>query len=80
MVSALVTGLILYRVRDIRHPQELRWMRRVFNVGVSLPVAIAGLSLLAGEGGGLTWLVPAVVMALAGGIVNSWILLIEILR
>jgi len=27
----LSTGIILYRVRAIRHPQELRWLRRVFN-------------------------------------------------
>ncbi len=77
---ALSTGIILYRVRAIHHPQELRWLRRVFNIGASFPIAFAGVSLMLGGGGGLYWVVPGVVVALAGGIINSWVLLIEILR
>jgi modulator of FtsH protease len=77
---AFITSVILYRVRAIHHPQELRWLRWFFNWGASAPVGIAGLTLLSGHGGGIYWLVPGVVVALIGGIVNSWILLIEILR
>jgi hypothetical protein len=76
---ALATGAILYRVRAIHHPRELRWLRRSFNAGASLPI-LGGLSLMLDWGGGLYWLVPGVVVALAGGIVNTWLLLIEILR
>ena len=43
-------------------------------------VVAAGLSLLADGGGGLYWLVPAVLLATISGLVNAWVLLIEILR
>jgi len=31
-------------------------------------------------GGGLLWLVPAVLIALLAGLVNAWVLLVETLR
>jgi modulator of FtsH protease len=42
--------------------------------------AIAGASLLAETGGGLYWLVPAVLLAFAAALVDAWVLLIEIVR
>jgi modulator of FtsH protease len=75
-----VTSTILFRARSLHHPQEMRWLRLFFVLAASLPLAAAGISLLAGAGGGLYWLVPGVVAALLGGIINSWILLVEILR
>ena len=52
----------------------------VIAVVAALPIAVAGVSLLAGAGGGLTWLVPAIVVGFAGAVLNAWVLLIEILR
>ena len=46
----------------------------------TLPVIVAGASLVARSGGGLYWLVPAIVLPLGVGVMNAWILLIEILR
>jgi hypothetical protein len=46
----------------------------------TLPVIVAGASLAAGTGGGLFWLVPAVVLLLGVGVMNAWVLLVEILR
>jgi hypothetical protein len=46
----------------------------------TLPVIVAGASLVARSGGGLFWLVPAIVLLLGVGVMNAWILLIEILR
>ncbi|MGO9828507.1 MAG: hypothetical protein ACLPJH_00065 [Myxococcaceae bacterium] len=46
----------------------------------TVPFAIAGLSLLVHAGGGLYWLVPAVVSSLIAGTLYGWILLVEILR
>jgi hypothetical protein len=46
----------------------------------TLPVVVAGASLVAQRGGGLYWLVPAIVLLLGVGVVNAWVLLIEILR
>jgi hypothetical protein len=45
-----------------------------------VPVLVAGVSELAGVGGGLYWLVPAMILLLGLGIMSAWILLIEILR
>lgn len=45
---------------------------------VGLPVA--GLTLIAGVGGGLAWITPVVMVAFVGGLANAWVLLIEILR
>jgi len=75
-----ITGVILFKARSLHHPQEMRWLRLFFALAASLPLAAAGISLLAGGGGGLYWLVPGVVASLLGGIINSWILLVEILR
>ena len=43
-------------------------------------VIVAGASLVAQAGGGLYWLVPATVFMIVAGLVNTWVLLIEILR
>jgi len=41
---------------------------------------LAGVTLLAQAGGGLYWLVPSVLAALTFGLINAWVLLVEILR
>jgi hypothetical protein len=46
----------------------------------TLPVIAAGASLLARNGGGLYWLVPAIVLLLGVGVMSAWVLLIEIAR
>jgi hypothetical protein len=46
----------------------------------TLPLLIAGVSVFAGAGGGLYWLVPGTLLAFASGIFNSWVLLVEIQR
>jgi hypothetical protein len=43
-------------------------------------LAVAGATLLAGAGGGLYWIVPAVIASVVFGLLNAWVLLIEILR
>lgn len=45
-----------------------------------VPIVIAGVTLLAGSGGGLYWLAPAVILAYVSALANAWVLLIEILR
>jgi len=43
-------------------------------------LAVAGGTLLAQAGGGLYWLVPSVLAAIIFGLINVWVLLVEILR
>jgi len=45
-----------------------------------LLVAVGGLSLLLGFGGGLYWLVPGWIAGVLVGIVNAWVLLVEVKR
>jgi hypothetical protein len=40
----------------------------------------AGVSLLAEQGGGLYWLVAAVILAFGAGVGNAWVLLVEVVR
>ena len=75
--------LWLYR-RAERGPEDTRWRRLV---GRIVPAAmscgcmvLAGATLAAAAGGGLYWLVPSVLAALLFGLVNVWVLLVEILR
>ncbi|MDQ3030331.1 MAG: hypothetical protein M3R09_09960 [Actinomycetota bacterium] len=56
-------------------------------LGTALPVALlvvptvlAGLGVMLGALGGLYWLPVAAVAALVGGLLQAWVLLIEILR
>jgi hypothetical protein len=46
----------------------------------TLPAPLAGLSLLGYLPGGLSWLGAFVVLCLVVGLLNAWILLVEILR
>ena len=46
----------------------------------TLPFIVAGITVWAGAGGGMTWLLVGVVLALICGIANAWVLLVEILR
>ena len=74
--------VILLRARRFYHEQERRWMRVAFGVSFIFPLLLSGLS-LATAGfvpGGLYWLVPSVVIGVVGGLINSWVLLVEILR
>ena len=46
----------------------------------SLPFVVSGVLTLIGARGGLYWMVPGIVAAFLGGILNTWVLLVEILR
>lgn len=46
----------------------------------TVPFAIAGVTLLAGTGGGLYWALAGVVIATVGAVLNAWVLLVEIRR
>jgi len=67
--------------RSEYEPQWSWLVTRVLPMGGSCAcVLVAGISLLASVGGGLYWLVPATVLTIAAGLVNTWVLLIEIVR
>jgi hypothetical protein len=41
---------------------------------------LGGATLIAGRGGGLYWIAPAVVIALLTGLAGAWVMLVEVLR
>jgi hypothetical protein len=91
-VELLATGLIIGAIQvwlDLgasraRGPEDTVWRRivgRVFPAVLSCAcLGVAGATLIAAAGGGLYWLVPSVVAALVFGMINAWVLLVEILR
>ncbi len=46
----------------------------------TVPYVIAGVTLLAEAGGGLYWAAGGVVAGVLGGVINAWVLLVEIRR
>jgi hypothetical protein len=66
---------------DVDASPESRLARTLDRTTPNLPTCllteIAGVTLIAG-GGGLYWLVPAVVLALVSGTLNAWLLLVQI--
>jgi hypothetical protein len=86
LAIGLVTGTFML-ITDARVPmneQETKATRLFARILPSVVtcgcLAVAGVTLLAKGGGGLYWLVPAVVAAFIFGLLNAWVLLIEIQR
>ncbi len=75
---------LIINQRSGRSDQETRltWiLARVFPPVASCGcLVLAGATLLAQAGGGLYWLVPSVIVSIMGGLINAWVLLVEILR
>jgi hypothetical protein len=83
--GVLIGGMQL--VIEIRTPRTEYETTRTWLLGRACPpiltcgcLTAAGASLLALAGGGLYWLVPSVLAAIVFGLVNTWVLLVEILR
>ena len=81
MVLGIVAGaaLILVGRVDIDASPESRLARTLDRTSPTLATSvlteIAGVTLIVG-GGGLYWLVPAIILALVGGMLNAWLLLV----
>jgi hypothetical protein len=48
--------------------------------GSSLPMIVGGLSLMAGSGEGLYWLIAGAIVSLIAALLDAWVLLVEIKR
>jgi hypothetical protein len=48
------------------------------NVITAVLVGVAGLTFLVKAGGGLYWMIPAVLASLIGGVINAWLFLIRV--
>ena len=80
---AIAAILLTRRLRLPRGKDDpLKWtaVPIIVIVAATVPMVAAGISVLAGAGGGLYWLVAAVILGFTGAILNAWILLVEIVR
>lgn len=48
------------------------------NMVTAVLVGLAGLTFLLKAGGGLYWMIPAVVASLVGGVINAWLFLLKV--
>ncbi|MEI8082018.1 MAG: hypothetical protein WCI74_09260 [Actinomycetes bacterium] len=83
-LCALTIGILMYVTIFVVHRgrHDSVFSRRLSRATPSLTTCLftagAGVSLFLGFGGGLIWIVPAVVLAFAGGVTNAWLLLIHL--
>jgi len=83
LALAAISGIALF-VLDRRggHDRENRVARYVEraspNMVTAVLVGLAGLTFLIKTGGGLYWMIPAVLASLIGGVINAWLFLIKV--
>ena len=81
ILLGFITGVVLVaaghgkRALDTRLAQLLD--RFSPNLVTTVLMLVAGATLVAGYGGGLYWLVPAVLAGLISGVTNAWLFLIQ---
>jgi modulator of FtsH protease len=85
LAVSLVLGTVVGRLPTIhdttvQEPRAWLWGRWSVRVAGTVPLIVGGVSILAASGGGLYWVVAGIVFAVAGAILNAWVLLVEILR
>jgi modulator of FtsH protease len=61
-------------------PKGAMMIRVVSHQLATLPMFLAGLSLVARWGGGLYWLIPGTIFSFSTALINAWVLLVEIQR
>jgi hypothetical protein len=75
-----VASYLQRRGHDKSHPRAWTVSRILAAQVPMLGSLAAGALLLAGARGGIYWLVPGTLLSIVGGLVNAWVLLIEIVR
>ncbi|MDP9219193.1 MAG: hypothetical protein M3P23_01475 [Actinomycetota bacterium] len=78
----LVTAVTISAVRSHLPVTNWRWTALTILLALvsTVPMLVAGVSLVAGAGGGLYWAVAEIVLGFAVAVYYAWILLVEILR
>jgi len=83
LALAAVAGAALF-ILDRRAGHDgggevVRYIERASpNLVTAVLVAVAGVSFLLKAGGGLYWMIPAVLAGLVGGVINAWLFLLKI--
>jgi hypothetical protein len=83
LALAAISGIALF-VFDRRagHDPDNRVARYIEqaspNMVTAVLVGLAGLTFLLKAGGGLYWMIPAVVASLVGGVIHAWLFLLKV--
>ena len=81
LVFGVALAMLLSRSLPPRSaPRAWRLGRQGVVAAGTLPLIIGGASVLAETGGGLYWTVAGMIFAIAGAVLNAWVLMVEILR
>jgi hypothetical protein len=80
MLAAPLAIQISSRNLDAAVSPAKRSARAAVTVAAGAPFLIAGVLLYGGSNAGLYWAAAGVIISLVGGVWNTWILLVEILR
>jgi modulator of FtsH protease len=78
VIWVVVSDVGTWRMTPVKFRRRL--ILTAFGLGATLCTTIAGVSLVVQAGGGLYWLVPAIVLAFLAALTDAWVLLIEIVR
>jgi hypothetical protein len=83
LAVAVVSGIALFVLdRRAGHSADqgvARYIERFSpNTTTAVLIGAAGITFLLKAGGGLYWLIPAVVASLLGGTVNAWLFLVKV--
>ena len=83
LAVAAVSGVALLVLdRRAGHGSDQRVARYIErfspNTVTAVLVGIAGFTFLLKGGGGLYWLIPAVMASVLGGVVNAWLFLVKV--
>jgi len=62
------------------HPRRWAVTRIIQTQFANIPFCVSGILLLRGSPAGFYWLAPGFIFSLVGGVLNAWVLLVEILR
>jgi len=82
LVVAGVCGAVLFFL-DQRAGHDREGVARYIEVAspnliTAVLVAVAGVTFLVKVGGGLYWMIPAVLASLVGGVINAWLFLVKV--
>src|SRR4029077_18207797 len=81
-VAAASAGTLLVLDRRAGHHANSSVARDIEraspNSVTAVLVAVAGLTFLLKAGGGLYWMIPAVLAGLVGGVINAWLFLVRV--
>jgi hypothetical protein len=83
LAAAAVSGVALFVLdRRAGHEPESGVARYIAsaspNTVTAVLIGVAGITFLLKAGGGLYWMIPAVLASLIGGVINAWLFLIKL--